>query len=204
MTIVGIDLDNTIIDYTGVFHRHAVARGLIPASVPTGKDDVRDYLRGQGRDDLFTELQGFVYGPGLSEARPYAGIKEAWANLHRHGAVLYIVSHKTPRPFRGPPYDLPQYAREWLSANGFIGNNAGRIPMDAVFLEPTKEAKLARIRALRCDWFIDDLPEFLAEPEFPETVRRILFDPNGRAPADDRWLIARDWQEVGRIIIGDR
>lgn len=199
--IIGIDLDNTIIDYRGVFHRHAVRRGLIPPSVGAGKDDVRDYLRAAGREDEFTELQGFVYGPGLSEARPFEGLREAIARLQQHGASLAIISHKTPRPYIGPPYDLQGFARAWLCSNDLVGAGPGRIPPEMVFLEPTKADKLARIAGLGCDWFVDDLPEFLGEPNFPCSVRRILFDPEHKATADVRWQIARDWHSVVNLIL---
>ncbi len=202
MRTIGIDLDNTIIDYRGVFHRHAVARGLIPATVPLGKDDVRDYLRRAGRDEDFTLLQGYVYGPGLAEAKPFPNVQTGIAALQASGASAAIVSHKTPRPFRGPPYDLQACARAWLESNGLVGAAVGQVRPERVFLEPTKEAKLARIAALQCEWFIDDLPEFLAEPAFPEHTRRILFDPDRRAAADPRWLIAHDWEHIQQLMLG--
>ena len=54
---IGVDFDNTIACYDGVFHAAALERGLIPASVATDKTSVRDYLRALGRDAAFTELQ---------------------------------------------------------------------------------------------------------------------------------------------------
>jgi hypothetical protein len=201
MRTIGIDLDNTLIDYRGVFHRHAVARGLIPADVPDGKDDVRDYLRRAGRDEDFTLLQGYVYGPALREARPYPDARACIAALQAGGARVAIISHKTPRPFRGPPYDLRASARAWLEANGIVGPDAGQVSPGAVFLEPTKEAKVDRIVELGCDVFIDDLPEFLAEPGFPARTRRILFDPDRRAAPDPRWDIAHDWEQIRRMLL---
>ncbi|MCS6771605.1 MAG: hypothetical protein NZ740_06220 [Kiritimatiellae bacterium] len=199
--IIGIDLDNTIIDYRGVFHRHAVRRGLIPPSVPPGKDDVRDYLRAIGREDDFTELQGFVYGPGLAEAKPFEGVHEALGALQRAGHRPIIISHKTPRPFLGPPYDLQAFAREWLRSQGLVGEPHGILAPNDLFLEPTKAAKQARIAELGCEWFIDDLPEFLEDAAFPPSVRRILFDPEGKSRPDPRWRSARSWSEISSIIL---
>ena len=59
---IGIDFDNTIACYDGVFHAAAVARGLIPAEIPTDKTSVRNHLRAIGREPDWTELQGYVYG----------------------------------------------------------------------------------------------------------------------------------------------
>ena len=59
---IGIDFDNTIACYDGVFHAAALERGLIPADLGRDKNSVRDHLNGAGRKDDFTELQGYVYG----------------------------------------------------------------------------------------------------------------------------------------------
>ena len=40
--------------------------------------------------------------------------------------------------------------------------------------------KVARAFNLRCEMFIDDLPEILAMPGFPQGMRKILFDPENQ------------------------
>src|SRR5207249_3156801 len=112
---------------------------------------------------------GYVYGACMAEATPFPGALEFFA---RHRVEMYIISHKTRQPFLGNRYDLHASALEWLKSKGLAG--------DRVFLELTKDAKLNRIRDIGCTHFIDDLPEFLAEPTFPTTVERILFDPNSQ------------------------
>ena len=54
------------------------------------------------------------------------------------------------------------------------------MPIDRVFFEETKEQKLRRIADERCSHFIDDLAEFLGQPDFTEHAERILFDPWNR------------------------
>jgi len=72
--LIGIDFDNTIVCYDALFHRVCRERGLIPAEVPINKTDVRNYLRQAGREDAWTEMQGYVYGARMSEAAPYPGV----------------------------------------------------------------------------------------------------------------------------------
>jgi len=48
---IGIDFDNTIACYDGVFHAAALERGLIPSELGRDKNSVRDYLNGAGRND---------------------------------------------------------------------------------------------------------------------------------------------------------
>ena len=73
---IGIDFDNTIACYDGVFHQAALERGLIPADLGRDKNTVRDHLNGSGRKDDFTELQGYVYGARMELVSPYPGFAE--------------------------------------------------------------------------------------------------------------------------------
>ena len=71
---IGLDFDNTIACYDGVFHAAALARGLIPADLPPHKTSVRDFLNGSGRKQDFTELQGYVYGARMDLAQVFPGL----------------------------------------------------------------------------------------------------------------------------------
>jgi len=180
---IGIDFDNTIACYDGVFHAAALERGLIPADLDRGKTSVRDFLNGSGRKDDFTELQGHVYGARMDLVVPYPGVAEFIAAAQAAGHRLFVVSHKTRHPLRGPKHDLHAAARGFLLARGLVGEGTDQIAPTQVHFEETKEAKVARVAALGCDAFIDDLPEILAMPGFPPGMRRILFDPDDRLAA---------------------
>jgi hypothetical protein len=110
-------------------------------------------------------------------ASPYPGFGEFVATARKAGHDLFIVSHKTRHPILGPRHDLHAAARGFLIERGLVGADRGQIDPANVFFELTKEAKVARITALGCEAFIDDLPEIFASPDFPGTARRILFDP---------------------------
>jgi hypothetical protein len=177
---IGIDFDNTIACYDGVFHAAALERGLIPPELGRDKNSVRDHLNANGGKDDFTELQGYVYGARMDLVALYPGFAEFVVAAHRIGHDLFIVSHKTTHPILGPRYDMHAAAREFLAARGLVGPAPEQIEPPRVFFESTKDAKTARAAALRCDMFIDDLPEILAMPGFPTGMRRILFDPDNR------------------------
>jgi hypothetical protein len=195
-----VDFDNTLVRCDGVFYRVALERGLIAASLPANKTGVRDALRTAGREDDWTRLQGHVYGPGLAEAPAFPGVREFFRRAAAVGAVVCVVSHKTRRPFLGPPHDLHRAALEWLAQQGFFAPEVGLTP-EQVFLEPTKEGKLGRIAALGPGHFIDDLPELLAEPGFPAGTERLLFDPADEHPDSPRYRRFRSWDELTRGLL---
>jgi len=177
---IGIDFDNTIACYDGVFHKAALERNLIPPDLGRDKNSVRDYLNGAGRKDDFTELQGYVYGARMDLVAPYPGFAEFIAAATHAGHILFIVSHKTRHPIRGPKHDMHAAARGFLTDRSLTGSGLAQIDPANVFFELTKEQKVARARALACEVFIDDLPEILKLAGFPDGMRKILFDPENR------------------------
>ena len=68
---VGFDFDNTIVAFDKLFHKVGVEKDLIPKALPESKIAIRDYLRDQGKEEMWTEMQGFVYGKRILEADPY-------------------------------------------------------------------------------------------------------------------------------------
>ncbi len=197
---LGVDFDNTIVCYDALFHRVARERGLIPEGVPVNKSDVRNYLRRVENEAAWTEMQGYVYGARMSEAAPYPGVREFFQACRTAAIPTCIISHKTRHPFLGEKYDLHAAATAWLAQQGFFDPAQIGLPRENVFFELTKPAKLARIGQCGCTHFIDDLPEFLGESNFPAAVQRILFDPNQLYAGEQRFHRIRDWAEVRRII----
>lgn len=198
---IGIDFDNTIADYEGVFHAAAMERGLIEASLPKSKNAVRDFLNGAGRKDDFTALQGYVYGARMDLARPYPGFGDFIATARVGGHQLYIVSHKTRRPLLGPAYDMHEAARGFLRDHGFSGDTA--IPAEHIFFEERKEEKIGRAAALAVDVFVDDLPEILTMPGLPAGCRRILFAPDGTGP-ETSLETCRSWSDIAALLLRAR
>ncbi|HEV7693319.1 MAG TPA: hypothetical protein VGO52_20965 [Hyphomonadaceae bacterium] len=191
---IGVDFDNTIANYDGVFHKAALERGLIPATLGSGKNDVRDFLNNSGRKDDFTELQGYVYGSRMDLVTPYGGVADFFEAARRAGHEVFVISHKTKTPILGPAYDMHAAARGFLKAQGLIDERHAHF-------EIAKEDKMARAGALNVDVFIDDLPEILEHPGFPAGARGILFDP------EDRWGSTRferhlDWASISRALLG--
>jgi len=199
--VIGVDFDNTVVCYDRLFHRLATERALIPATLSADKESVRNYLRAQGREEDWTELQGMAYGMRIAQAEPFPGVREFFLACRRQGVPVYIISHKTRLPVRGPQVDLHRAARGWLESRGFHDEAEIGLPAERVFFLETKQGKLQRIGDLRCSHYLDDLPEFLLEPAFPGEVERVLFDPWNRH--GDRVPFARvpSWDAARRHLV---
>ncbi len=198
---LGIDLDNTIVCYEGVFHRAAFERGLVPASLSREKEEVRALLVAEGNEEAWTELQGLVYGELMGEARPFRGVLAFFAAARRAGADLKIISHRTRYPYAGPRRDLHAAALFWLREEGFLDPRRGGLARNDVFFEESAESKVRRIGSVGCTHFIDDLPRLLLHDEFPAETSGMLFDPAGRhaTPAGRGEIRAfRSWDDIRR------
>ena len=146
--LIGLDFDNTIVSYDGLFHQVALEKLLIPASLPKSKLAVRDYLRGVNKEDAWTEMQGYVYGARMDDATAYAGAIEFMSLAAQGGISLAIVSHKTRHPFLGPKYDLHEAARSWVT-NKLVARKL--MDPDQVYFELTKDDKIRRVAEIGCD-----------------------------------------------------
>lgn len=198
---IGFDFDNTIVCYDGVFHQVALEQGLIPEDLPKSKEKVRDHLRAIGKEDDWTEMQGYVYGMRMNDVTAFPDVLEFMRELNERSIDFCIISHKTKTPYRGPEYDLHAAALGWMESRGLFDKNDIGLPRDRVIFEPTKLDKIARIDAMGCTHFIDDLPEFLGEPSFPQNVERIHFSPVGGA-TDPRFVTCVSWKEIAGHILG--
>lgn len=183
---LGLDLDNTLITYDTLFFTAALDAGLIPPALPATKSEVRRHLVESGNEPLFTELQGLVYGRYINQASPAPGLIQSLQQSAHMIDKISIVSHKTRFPIIGPTYDLHQAALTWIEANILIHN----VPLsreDIFFLEK-KDAKIAKISEIECQFFIDDLLSIVTLIKPP--TQAILYTPQATSdylPSMSSW-----------------
>jgi hypothetical protein len=175
---IGLDFDNTIVKYDELFCKIAIASKNIPEELAINKNAVRDYLRSIDREEYWTHMQGEAYGLHMDFAKIYPGALQFIKSCMKKGNEIFIISHKTKYPYIGPQYDLHKAAMSWI--NREINSKEILIKTGDIYFEPTKISKIERIRYLKCDVFLDDLPEILLMKEFPYFVKKILFDPENQ------------------------
>ena len=71
--IIGIDFDNTIIDYNNLFYTAGLSLGVLPGNVDCPKKSIREYLIGKGREQDWIKIQGLVYGKYIRNAKVMEG-----------------------------------------------------------------------------------------------------------------------------------
>jgi len=191
---VGIDFDNTIVSYDSLFYKVALELGVIPEEIDRTKISVRDFLRKNNKNDIWTSIQGTVYGEKMIEAEVYEGFIEFIKFLKSEKFDFCIISHKTKYPFIGKKTNLHNAALNWIQKFLNIDNQT-LIKDELIFFEDTKELKVDRIISEKCDVFIDDLPEIFEIPSFPDFVNKYLFDPY-ETYVGNRFLSFSSWLEI--------
>ena len=176
---IGLDLDNTIINYDQSFIDLAKSTGLINQGFLGSKTALRDGIRAMDDGEkLWQKLQGSVYGTEIFRAKINPGVQRFLARAKLRNCECFVVSHKTQfGHFDATKTNLREAALDFLKHNGLFGSGSESL-IDAVFFEETRAQKITQIDRLNLDVFIDDLPEVLLDESFPRDIRRILFNPN--------------------------
>ena len=202
---IGLDLDNTIIDYDGAFITCAMRAGLGPFEHDSTKRAVRDHLRTlPDGETKWTRLQAEVYGPAIHLAKPAEGVRDFLSKARALRAQLFIISHKTQFAAASPQgVDLRRAAFEWLEKSGLLA--CGGIDQAKVIFTDSRDAKVGEISSLNLEAFVDDLPEVLTHPGFPPEVRRLHYSlqevPHAFTPPLET---CRGWAEVGARLFGPK
>ena len=199
---IGVDFDNTIVSYDKVFHKVALEQSLIKSNLNISKIAVRDYLREQGQNNIWTELQGYVYGERMLDADIFSGFINFLTFARKNSIEVSIISHKTIYPYLGNRYNLHDSAREFISKL-LTNQNKNLVNKKNIFFELTQEKKAIRITQQSCDYFIDDLPEIFALHDFPKKTKKILFDQDKKNKNFDDGEICSSWENIQEVISND-
>ena len=199
--VFGVDFDNTIAGYDTIFHQAAFERGLIGEDVTRSKDSVRDAVRLSSFGETeWQKLQALVYGPRMSEATPNDGVLSFIKECGLRDVPVFVISHKTEfANLDETGTNLREAALNWLDSAGFFDAGTG-LTTDRVYFENTRMEKLARIEALGCTHFVDDLLETLQEKSFPSGVEKILYAPDGRSDLMTGGSTIGSWSEAVALL----
>ncbi len=206
---IGLDFDNTLVSYDGLFLSAAGDRGWIaPADAKSGaggKNLVRRLVRQLPEgEEKWQTLQAEVYGPRMHEAILMPGAARFMREAARQKAEMFIVSHKTRYALRDfdRRTDLRLTALNWMDQMVFFATDGFGLLRKNVFFNETRQKKVARIAELACDHFIDDLPEVFMEPGFPAATNRILISPGADVDPDGPYRTNSSWDSIRVELLG--
>ena len=157
--LIGLDFDNTLVIYDELFAKVAKEKGVTSNEALKNKRSIRDYLRSVDKEELFTEIQGEVYGKRIIEARAANNMINTLIELKERGIRLTIVSHKTKTPYKGPRYDLHESAWKWIKEN--LKDQDGRQLFSENMYILKRQRKKKWLGLEIANAYIDDLPEIL-------------------------------------------
>lgn len=205
---IGIDLDNTLLNYDSAFQAAAEHVGLELSKNVQTKNQIREFARSNaGGELLWQRLQGLVYGRYIEQhARLFPGVKRFLWRCRQRGNQVTIVSHKTEYGhFDSESISLREVALSCLALNDLLDPQSPLI--HEVVFKSTREEKLRQINALGFDWFIDDLPEVINELGDVDHLNKILFSPETASSSkeyafESKIKFAQDWQEIDYLING--
>ncbi len=194
--ILGVDFDNTLVNYDDVFLKTARQWGWV-LKEKAGKKDIRDAIRQlPDGEKKWQQIQAHVYGRAMDEAVLIDGVGEFLSRCRSAGVPVYIVSHKTQFAGHGTDkVDLRQAALDWMNAQGFFDPAGLGFSNTEVFFEPTRRDKVRRIKELNCTHFIDDLEETFLEKSFPAHTAKVLYSSQ-RVVCPEDMTVIRNWKEI--------
>jgi len=202
--VIGIDLDNTIINYEYALVRHGRALGFISPMFFGSKREIREHIRRlDDGERKWQQLQAVVYGPGLADAELMPGVKNFLGLCRRCDFEVYVVSHKTHFAGRGEAeVDLRLAALNWMAEHALFESEETGLSEQRVFFEADRDGKIQRIKSLGCTHFIDDLAETFLHSDFPEDVVKMHFIPGGETtniPGAKRFS---SWAALAEVFAG--
>jgi len=207
--LIGIDLDNTLVNYDQSFIVAAKFLNLnLPILVNT-KTKIRDWARHEeGGEFLWQKLQGLAYGKFLNDyAKIYPGVIRFLWHCKFRAHKVKIVSHKTEYGhFDAERLPIRSIATNFLKSNGLL-DSIDSLIADINFVS-TLDAKVDEICLQNFDWFIDDLPDVIDRIAKCNRLKKILFDPDliksqEISRLQPNILVANDWQQVDTQINGE-
>lgn len=169
---VGLDLDNTLIDYTQAYSKIAEIFGLTIENF--NKDSIKQHLTDNKKNDVeWQRFQSILYTQGLDYAKLAPGLLNFLKFCKTKSIKVSVVSHKTlttPKKFGNLNLRTP--ALKWLKEQQLI---PALISLEDIFFCSTKSLKIEKINQLKCEIFVDDLEEVLYDSSLNFNVKRVQF-----------------------------
>lgn len=197
MQHIGLDLDNTIVDYRNVYKTLA-KKFDVPTSGVINKNIIKNYIITEFGEAQWTKLQGEIYGPLMELASLSVGFEKFIINtLNKKSTKISIISHRSQTPDSGANYNLHEFAQDWIKKNL---SQSILSKVDIYFLE-TIERKIDKINTSKVNYFVDDLEKILTHPNLNKEIKKIFFTPEkNQASLNGKIVTIHNWLDLENIL----
>tara|TARA_B100000902_G_C27300639_1_gene912574 strand:- start:241 stop:828 length:588 start_codon:yes stop_codon:yes gene_type:complete len=184
---IGIDLDNTIINYEKSFQKLIKIRKI--NSNWKNKHQIKEAINKSKSKYNWTAAQEEIYGLFINFAKPYKYFLEFEKFAVKNKHKLFIISHKTEYSEFSRKYNLREMSNKWLKKN--IKMNKYKI-----FYTNTINQKIEIIKKIKPKYYIDDLIKILRNKKIPKKTQKIFFSRK----LDSKILTLSDWKKIKNYI----
>lgn len=178
---IGIDLDNTIINYENSFKKYLKYQKLPIKKI--SKKKIKELLI--KKNFRWNNAQEEIYGFFIKFARPYKYFKDFEKFAINKKIKLFIVSHKTIYSEFSKKYNLRVESNKWLRKNINIENYK-------IIYTTSISKKIEKINSLKLDYFIDDLIVILKKKKLSKKLKKIYFS-NSKY---DNVICLNNWKKI--------
>lgn len=194
---LGIDLDNTIINYSiSIVDLAKIEYGIDLETNTNLKRNFKRLILKKFNENEWTRAQGLLYSKYISSAILYDDFLPNLEKLRTIFDNIYIVSHKTKFPYIGNKIDIREKAMNWIMENIVSDTGVPLVKENDVYFESTINEKIQRISEIECKIFIDDLPDILLK--LPNNLEGILF---GTRTNNLNHINFDNWHDLVRYLV---
>ena len=200
--MIGLDFDNTIACYDGVFSSEAKIKGLVQNEWKGTKQDLKLLLNALNDGEIIWQaMQGKVYGPSMHKATLFPGVARFLLRCKLQSHKVFIVSHKTKYGhFDKTKTLLRKASLDWMDSKGFFEDSRFGISRKNIFFANTQKEKIEKIKSLNLDIFVDDLEEIFLDHDFPK-IKKILF--SNSSSNEHHVELCNNWTDIENTSIGE-
>ncbi len=163
---IGIDLDNTIINYENSFKKFLKKNNIQLKNIDKFK--IKKLIKENKKIINWTQVQEEIYGKYIIYAKKFKHYSTFENFALKNKFKLYIISHKTHYSEYSQKYDLIKASNLWLKKNLKKKNYK-------IYFLNSITKKINKIKKIKPDFYIDDLEKILTNKRLPKKTKKILF-----------------------------
>jgi hypothetical protein len=193
---IGIDIDNTILNYSDAFTLAARNLKGLEKIEALAKTEVKSLVIHSHGEEAWTALQGHVYSSVPLGVKIFEGFEPALNSLLVNGHTVAYMSHKSGNPISGPPVNLREPVTNFLLSKKLLGHTMRGLTLS--YFE-TKKEKIEAVNAEHFDYFIDDLVDIVTAIDTKRAP--IHFGCDCRTAAKRNHFGFENWPSISRFLL---